>query len=129
VNSGTINLTVKATFAQDFTGLKLVVYVLENGLVYDQHNYTTYFGGTDPIPSYTHNHVLRAPLTDLLGDAVGDSQTHLADTYTRNFSVPVPANVENPANVEFVAFLLAPDNSVINVRKAQPGDHQDFEEL
>ena len=71
----------------------------------------------------------RKQLTALLGDAVSDSQTHLADMYARNFSVPVPANVQNPANVEFVAFLLGPDNSVINVRKAQPGDHQDFEEL
>lgn len=129
VSGGTISLTVKAKCAKDFNGLKLVVYVLENGLVYDQHNYTTYYGAQNPIPAYTHNHVLRGCLTSLLGDAVNDTEVQLGQTFARTFNTSIPANVANTSNIEFVAFMLGPDNSVINVRKAAPGDDQGFEEL
>ncbi len=129
VSGGMISLTVKAKCAKNFNNTKLVVYVLENGLVYDQHNYTTYFGGQDPIPNYVHNHVLRSCLTNLLGDPVSDEQVQLGQTYTRTFNSAIPASVANTGNIEFVAFMLGPDNSVINVRKAAPGDDQGFEEL
>lgn len=129
VSGGMMSLTVKAKCAKDFTGTKLVVYVLENGLIYDQHNYTTYYGGLDIIPDYVHNHVLRDCLTSLLGDAVSDTDVELGETYIRTFNVAVPSNVTNASNIEFVAFMLGPDNSVINVRKAAAGDDQGFEEL
>ncbi len=129
VSNGNISLTVNAKCARDFNDVKLVVYVLENGLIYDQHNYTTYFGGQAVIPNYVHNHVLRGCLTSLLGDAVSNADVELGETYSRTFSVAVPANVANASNIEFVAFMIGADNAVINVRKAAPGDTQEFEEL
>lgn len=129
ISGGQISLTVKAKCAKDFTGTKLVVYVLENGLIHDQYNYTTYYGAQNPIPNYEHNHVLRGCLTSLLGDAVSDSEVEVGETYSRSFNVPLPASVANAANVEFVAFMLDANNAAINVRKAAPGDNQDFEEL
>jgi hypothetical protein len=129
VSNGSIDLTVKAKCAKDFNNVKLVVYVLENGLIYDQHNYTTYFGGEDILHDYTHNHVLRGCLTSLLGDSVSDGEVQLGQTFSRTFNVAIPATVANGSNIEFVAFMLGPDNSVINVRKAAPGDDQGFEEL
>jgi thiol-disulfide isomerase/thioredoxin len=129
VNGNNFTLTVNAKFAKTFTNLKLVVYVLENGLIHDQYNYTTYFGGQNPIPNYVHNHVLRAALTPLLGDTVPDSETDLGHTYSRTFSVAFPSDVVDPTHVEFVSFLLDANNNVINSRKAAVSETQDFEQL
>jgi len=129
VENGNITLDVKASFSKDFTNLKLVVYVLEDGLIYEQHNYTEYYGGVDVIEDYEHNHVLRSCLTDIMGDSISNDQTAIYKTYTRSFNVPVPANVINSAKLEFVAFIVGENGRAINVRSAQTGDIQDFEIL
>lgn len=129
VADGNITLDVKVNFSKDFSGLKLVVYVLENGLLYEQHNYTEFYDGVDVIEEWEHNHVLRACLTDIMGDAISSDQTAIYNTYTRSFSVPVPANVANAANVEFVAFIVDADGRAVNVRSAHSGEAQEFEVL
>ena len=106
--------------------LKLVVYVLEDKLIYRQTNYSTFYGGVNPIPSFEHNHVLRASLTNLLGDAL--TNTNYNQTVTTNFSVPIPSNVANPANINFVAFVIEENNNVINVRAANRNENQTFQE-
>ncbi|KGO91291.1 Omp28-related outer membrane protein [Flavobacterium subsaxonicum] len=127
VSGGTINLSVNVNFSKDFTGLKLVVYVLENGLIYEQHNYTTYYGGVDVIEDYEHNHVLRAVLTPLLGEAISGTETVINNTFTKSFNVSVPENVINYSKLEFVAFVVDADGKALNVRKAAAGDVQEFE--
>ncbi|MCW4469334.1 Omp28-related outer membrane protein [Flavobacterium sp. MFBS3-15] len=129
VNGNTINLDVNVKFAGDFSNLKLVVYVLENGLVYEQHNYTTYYDGVDVLEDFDHNHVLRAVLTPLLGEAISSNETVLNNVFTRSFSVPVPANVANAANIEFVAFVVDAQGNAINVRQAGLNATQEFEEM
>lgn len=130
VEETTINLDVNVKFGKDFTGsgIKLVVYVLENGLIYDQVNYTSYYGGDHIVHGFEHNHVLRECLTPLLGEAVTGDMT-IANTFTKSFNVPVPANVENAANLEFVAFVTDADGNALNVRSNHPGEDQVFEEL
>jgi len=129
VSGGTMNVDVNVKFSQDFSNLKLVVYVLENGLIYDQHNYTTYYGGVDILVNYQHNHVLRGVLTPLLGEAINGTETVVNNVYTRSFSVPVPANVANAANIEFVAFVVDAQGKAINVRHAGLNASQEFEEM
>lgn len=128
VNGSTINLDVNVKFASDFNNLKLVVYVLENGLIYTQNNYTTYYDGVDHLEGFEHNHVLRAVLTPILGEAINSSETVLNNVYTRSFSVPVPANVANAANIEFVAFVIDADGNALNVRQVELNETQEFEE-
>ncbi|RXR31835.1 hypothetical protein EQG68_09185 [Flavobacterium piscinae] len=125
----TLNLETKVKFSKDFSNIKLVVYVLENGLIYDQVNYTNFFTGPGTISNFLHDHVLRNCLTPLLGESIANSNTTVGQTFTKTFSVPVPANIENVNNIEFVAFVVDENNKTINVRKASPGDNQDFEEL
>lgn len=124
-----LNIEVRTRFAQEFSGLKLVVYVLENGMIYDQTNYTTYYDSQDPIPNFQHDHILRSCLTSLFGEEIPAAQTGVAETFTKSFSIPMPANVVNPDNVEVVAFIVGSDNAVINARKAAINSTQDFEEL
>jgi len=129
VAGGTINLEVNTMFSKNFSGLKLVVYVLENGLIHDQHNYTSYYNDEDIIEDFEHNHVLRATLTPILGEGINASETTTGNVNTKMFSVPVPSNVANPSNIEFVAFIVDENGNAINVRKASPGESQEFEEL
>ncbi|TGD58018.1 Omp28-related outer membrane protein [Flavobacterium humi] len=125
VSGGTIDLNVKIKFAQDVTNAKLVVYLVEDNLVYDQTNYTSYFGGGATIANFDHDNVLRQTLTSITGDAL--TGTTASQTITKNFNLPIPANVTNAANIHFVAFVTGSNGGAINVRKAAPNTDQAFE--
>lgn len=127
VSGGNINLEVKTKFGTNFSSAKLVVYVLENNLIYNQVNYTQYFGGGSVIPNFVHDHVLRASLTNLLGDAFTAEERVYENEVTKTFNIPVPSNVVNASNIEFVAFVVGFDNKAINVRQSNPGEDQTFE--
>jgi hypothetical protein len=129
VVNGMVNLKVKVGFVDNFTNLKLVVYVLENGLIYDQVNYTPFYGGVDPIPNFVHNHTLRSCVTNLMGDAIPNSSTVSGGLYTKYFSFPVPTNVANAANLEFVAFVVNANRTALNSRKCLPNVVQNLEVL
>ena len=126
VTDETLNLTVNVKFAQNYTNLKLVVYVLENHLIYRQANYSTYFNSVNPILDFEHNHVLRTSLTNLLGNTL--TNTNYNETETVSFSVPVPANISNKNNMSFVAFVIDQNNKVINVRAAEKNETQIFQQ-
>jgi hypothetical protein len=127
VSGGTINLDVNIKFDANLTGLKLVVYVLEDNLNYNQTNSTSYFGAANPIVNMEHDHVLRACLTDLVN---GDPLTGTNDgvVVTKNFSIAVPSNVSNAANINFVAFVLDATGNALNVRGAAANINQAFQE-
>jgi len=131
VASGMVNLKVKVGVVESFSNLKIVVYVLENGLIYDQVNYTPFYGGVDPIPNFVHNHTLRSCETNLLGDEIPNLSTTSGtlNTFTKDFSFPVPTNVANAANLEFVAFVVDASGRVINSRKCLPNVVQNLEVL
>ena len=127
VANGNIALDVNLKFALSYSNLKLVVYLLEDGLIYFQRNYTSYYDNVNPIPNYVHNHVLRASITNILGDPISVNPTP-GTTVTKNFTIPVPSNIANPANISFVAFLVGPDNVAINSRASHVTEDQLFEE-
>lgn len=130
VANNAITMDVDVMFGKDFSNnLKLVVYVLENGLIYDQHNYTSYYDGVDLLEDYEHNHVLRACLTSIMGDAISADETKKSNVYRKSFNVPVPANVANAEKLEFVAFVIDETGKVVNVRKAKSGEEQEIQLL
>lgn len=127
VTGGNINLDVNVKFVENFTDLRLVVYVLEDGLIHDQTNATSFYGGQNPIPNFEHNHVLRSCLTDLV-NGIALSGTNAGQTIVENFSVPVPTNVVNASKISFVALVMDASGTVINVRGAKPNLTQTFQE-
>jgi hypothetical protein len=126
VVNNNINLDLKIQFSKDFNNLRYVVYVLENGLIYDQVNYTNFYTGPGYISNFEHNHVLRACLTPLLGEPFSNTST--GQTFSKTFSVPMPSNISDPSKIEFIAFVVDENHRAINVRKANIGENQDFEE-
>jgi hypothetical protein len=129
INGNDIKIDVNVQFSENFTNLKLVVYILENGLVYAQKNYTSFYDEVNPIPNFVHNHTLRSCITNLFGDPIDGSQTIKGKVYNKSFNVPIPSNVKNPENIEFVAFVVDENGNTINVRKAEKNDTQNFEIL
>jgi hypothetical protein len=126
VSNGSINLDVKVKFLDDYSNLKLVVYLLEDHLIYFQRNYySDIYNGVNPIMDFEHNHVLRNSLTNILGDEI--SGTTNGTTITKNFSIPVPSNIANPNNISFVAFVVGSDNKAINARESHANENQVFE--
>lgn len=126
VSGGNINLDVNIKFVEDYTNAKLVVYLVEDNLVYDQVNYTSFYGGTSTIANFRHDNVLRQVFTDINGDALTGTTSN--QTLTKNFTVAVPANVTNTANMHFVAFVVGPDGTAINVRESDINVNQTFEQ-
>lgn len=129
VTGNNISIDVNVKFSNNFSNLRLVVYVLENGLVYSQKNYTSYFGAINPLPNYVHNHTLRSCITNLLGDVINNAETTSGNIFTKSFNFLVPENVSNADNVEFVAFVVDQNGNALNVRKAAKNETQTFEEL
>ena len=132
LNGNTMNIDVNVKFGGQFSAsnAKLVVYVLEDGLVFNQTNYTSYYGGGSFVANFEHNHVLRASLTSLLGDQIPSSEYSADNVYQVNFNVAVPSNVSSTDKMSVVAVVInGSSNAAINVRGADFGDTQTFEEL
>ncbi|MDR9449547.1 MAG: Omp28-related outer membrane protein [Psychroflexus sp.] len=128
LDENTIELNVDVEFAQDFENLKMVVYILENGLVYPQVNYSSsLYGGENPVEDYVHDYTLRETLTHILGDEVPVENTRLGQSYTRNFQFTIPENIENTSNIDFVAFIVDEDGHALNSRKSSLGESQEYE--
>lgn len=125
VADGNLSVDVKVKFADDYSNLKLVVYLLEDHLIYYQRNYTNYYNAVNPILDFEHNHVLRSSLTNILGDEL--SGTDNGETITKTFSIPIPANISNSANISFVAFVVGADNKALNSRASKANENQEFE--
>lgn len=123
-NTATVEVNVK--FGQNFSNLKLVVYALQDNLVYNQTNSTSYYGGVNPIVNFDYDDVLRAYLTNsILGDVISGS-TGINDTYTRTFTYTIPSNYVT-ANMHFAAFVVDSTGKALNVRNASNNETQTFE--
>lgn len=129
IENGTLNLVVKINFAQaDYSNLRLVVFLLEDKLIYEQLNYTdAFYNGIKLIPDFEHNHVLRNSLTNILGDAISDNIA-VNQVITKNFNLLVPSNIATQKNISFVSFVIGDDNKVINVRGSKINENQIFEQ-
>ena len=135
-----LEITVKVGFDLTYTNeLKLVLYVVENGLLYDQTSYynddssTPVYQMGNPIPDFEHNNVVRKAFTDVYGDVIPSSETEMGDVYSRTFNVAIPvgtgqSDVHNPDNIHLIAFVVdGSTKEVINVQKADIGVNQDFD--
>lgn len=79
--SGKINVSFK--FADGIAkDLKYVVYVLQDGVVLTQSNYTTNFGGKGNKPDFVHNAIAKALNGDVMGSAIPSDKIVVGQEYT-----------------------------------------------
>ena len=126
-----VSADVKIAYDVATSGNKLVVYLLEDGLIYPQVNYmnndssSPWFGAGDPIVGFVHNNVLRKSFTDIFGDAIPDGLA--LGEHTATFNLTIPSSVQDNSKMEIVAFVLNTFGTVVNVQHAAIGVNQDFD--
>jgi hypothetical protein len=126
VTNNTASVQVNVKFGKNFSGLKLVVYALEDNLVYNQTNSTSFYGGVNPIVNFDFDDVLRSFLTtSILGDDITGT-TNLNGVYTRSFTYTIPAGA-NASNIHFAAFVVDSTGKTLNSRDASSTATQTFE--
>ncbi len=125
-------LTVEASVISEdaLEDKRLVLLLLENGLIYDQDNAgnndpdSPYYMMGNPIPDFVHNDVLRESFTDIFGDAIPSTPAY--SKYTREFNMTVPSGY-NLDNLSLVAFVTDTENVSINSQYADVGENKGFE--
>lgn len=132
--------TVKVKFnVTTLRPMRLVIALVENGLVHPQVNYyspqygtTPYlYGGVSPITDFVHKSVLRRTATDLFGDAIPQKEIVKNSEYSVPFTMSVNGNVyggaayaANPAKCAIVAFVVdgsAANEGALNTQYAEVG--------
>lgn len=131
VAGSTINVKAKVKFDVTTTvPLKLVVLLVEDGLVWAQTNYYAPTYGGNPINNYTHNHVLRAAATDIFGDDIPTAQQVSGTVWEKNLSIN--ASTYNISNCKIVAFVMVPSGvtgykGTLNAQLVTVGQNKDFD--
>ncbi len=131
LSGSTLTVDVKLMSENELAqGNKLVVYLLENGLIHDQANYydedplSPFHNMGDPIPNYIHNHTLRKSLSAVLGDNI--PATPAFTEFAKNYSIQVPSEY-NYSNLSLVVMLVTADNLALNSQHAAVNENKDYE--
>ena len=121
-----LTIKVKLKMGYNYKALKLGLYIVEDKLIYDQRNWTSYYQG-DPIKNYEHNDVLRKSITGLLGDQIPSDQLGHDKEFEKEFQYVIPSEF-NKDNIRMIAFVTeASKKETINVRSSKIGESQSFE--
>ena len=122
-----LNVSVKIAYKEAVAGnTKLTVYLVEDKLNYTQRNYSSnLYGGLAYIPNFNYNAVLRSVISALAGDNIPNYGIANEKTYT----LALPSNILNTANVVLLAFVTDAAGNVLNVQQAKAGTIKDFERL
>lgn len=70
--SGKVDVSFK--FNQSYTGLKYIVYVVQDGIILSQENYTNNYDGVKKIKDFKHNSVAKAT-NNIFGESVTNSSS------------------------------------------------------
>ena len=137
LNKRALNLKVKAQYGFPYSDLKLVVFILENKIIQDQINFTSYFPELDkytnsnnqPVSKgFVHDNVLKESLTAVLGDNIESSSSQSGSTYEQLFNYDIPSSFDM-SKIEIVAFVVDNDKQAINSRMSKIGENQTFDKL
>ena len=125
-----LDFKVYQGFLENMTDVKLVVYVLEDGILVNQKNYTSYYGGVGSsgvswIVDFEHNGVLRYAATNVMGDPT----TSTAGVHEKSYSVDLSSyDVLVPENTGVLAMLVDDSGKVLyNAQYVIAGQNQDFD--
>ncbi|MAT79132.1 MAG: hypothetical protein CMD13_00130 [Flavobacteriales bacterium] len=121
-----LTIKVKLKLGYNYKALKLGLYILEDGIKYDQKNWTSYYVG-DPLKDFEHNHVLRKAVTGVLGDQIPSDKLGHDKEYEKEYQYVIPSEF-NKDKIKMVAFVTeASKKETINVRSSKIGETQTFE--
>lgn len=121
LNGRSLNVSVSVASEQALADHKLVVYLTEDGLLRDQTNYydndqsSPYFGLGNPMVDFEQKHVLRASLTDAIGDPI-PALNALTD-YNKQISYTIPEEFAID-QLQLVVMVVDENNLAVNTQHA-----------
>ncbi len=131
ISGTTVNVKTKVKFDVSTSApLKLVVMLVEDGLVYQQQNAYTQYGTTPVIANFIHDMTLRKASTDIFGDAIpvasqteGNIYEHTSTFSTTGF---------NASKLKVVATVLTESNTLtykgcLNTQEVVAGQNKNFD--
>jgi hypothetical protein len=128
VSGNTLNIDTRISFAQNFSGLKMAAFIVEDELVGKQKNYVPALGPSI-IYDYVHHNVLRDKLTaTVAGENIPDSQTGISNEYSRSFQYAVPSGY-NRDHLKIIVMIMDSNGTVLNVREEKIGITNTYEFL
>ena len=136
-------LQVHVGFGKDVsvsTRYKILIYLIEDGLVYPQQNYLSgdtrfkdgkyhkYYEAPAVIRDFVHNHVARRAFTALDGEEIEASKVGEFKKFKKEFQLNLTRN-DNLAESYVVAVLLRDGSkpSVLNAQKVKLGETKDWD--
>lgn len=125
-----LSVDIKVMSEVDMTSNKVVVFLLEDGLIYNQANFyngdptSEYYGLGNPIIDFVHNDVLRATLTETLGDPI--PSTDAFSIYTNSYTRTIPGGY-NSNKLKLVVSVVNEDNVAINTQYADVNQLKGFQ--
>jgi thiol-disulfide isomerase/thioredoxin len=103
INGGNIDVDVEVEVLRELTGnYNLVIVVTEDGIVQPQVNQTP--AGTETIPDYVHNHVLRGSFTGTWGQSISTGTVAQGEKINRSHSLALKSEW-NEQNMHIVAYV------------------------
>ncbi|NIF07808.1 Omp28-related outer membrane protein [Chryseobacterium sp. Tr-659] len=128
VSGNLLNINAQISFAQDFTGLKIAAFMVEDELVGKQKNYIPALG-PPTIYDYVHHNILRNRLTSsIAGENIPGNETVISNEYSRSFQFSIPTDY-NRNHLKVIVMILDGSGSVLNVREEKIGITNNYEFL
>ena len=130
INDMILEINLRVVSEEDLNNHKIVAYLIEDNLIYDQTSYYNYdedsyfFGMGNPIVDFVHNDVLRHSFTNILGDPIENPTPALNDVYF-NYSIEIESEY-NPDNLGIVIMIVNENNTALNSQFSEINYFQDF---
>lgn len=130
INGSVITVKTKVKFdVSTSIPLKLIVMLVEDGLLYNQANYG-HFGLPNPIVNFRHKNTLRAAATDIFGDDIPVAAQVKGSTWEKTLTFN--AGAYNLANCNIVATVIYGTNGqnrkgALNTQIVLAGQNKNFD--
>ena len=131
INGVTINVKAKVKFdgSSNFP-LKIIILLVEDGLIFPQRNFYAPEYGADPISNYVHTNTLRAAATDIFGDDIPVASQRVGSTWEKNVSIN--ATGYKMSNCKIVAAVVYAPNTFgrsgsLNAQSVNAGQNKNFD--
>ena len=125
-----LQVQLRVVSEQDLTDHKIIAYLVEDNLIYDQVNYynfdenSYFYGMGNPIVDFVHNDVLRHSFTDALGNPMQNPTMALTDNFF-NYSFEIGSGY-SPDNLGIVVMIVNQNNTAINSQFSKINSFKDF---
>ena len=125
-----LQVQLRVVSEQDLSDHKIIAYLVEDNLIYDQTNYynfdqnSYFYGMGNPIVDFIHNDVLRHSFTDAIGNPMENPTMALTDNFY-NYSFEINSEF-SPENLGIVVMVVNQNNTAINSQFSTINSFQDF---